>query len=409
MFGNVRAGHLHELPSRIDSLLSHTGTSFGDPASLVRRHSVFGSYLALLDESRVSAFLGAVAEGETLRGQMILGLRASDLGARHPLRYCGECAEGDRTVLGYARWLTELQLPGTWICTTHATSLIEIQVPSRPWQLPFDESSTAVATTTGVQACALHALAIAADVAKEIFISKHVDSTRLAQAALAQMVYLRIIGNPTRLNELELHDRFSRSLIGLFLASPGRAETALLHGQSWVVNLIRSRHATHPSKWAVLWAWLWEKDSRSDALAAFRRAVAGEFQDVGQLQSSLWSATIDAGIDISMRRVHDAMLASTNLGSVAVNAGISRGVLGRWMSEHASLRSLWSRRQFDIRRTRVTDALERAVRCGGFENRSEFVLQNCAAVRWLEVHDPTTISEFLQRIPLLRSSQRRLF
>ena len=95
VFDNVRAGHLHELPSSLNSLISHTGPSFGTVSDLIRRHTVFGSYIALLDETRSSAFERAVLDGKTLRGHMLLGLRTTTLGARHPLRYCRECADID--------------------------------------------------------------------------------------------------------------------------------------------------------------------------------------------------------------------------------------------------------------------------------------------------------------------------
>ena len=406
VFDNVRAGHLHELPSRLTSLLSHTGPSFGTVSDLVRRHTVFGSYIALLDEERSSEFERAVLDGKILRGHMLLGLRASTLGARHPLRYCRECADADRRKLGYSRWLVEQQLPGTWVCRRHGTALIELQALERPWQLPIDETSV---SAPHLSCDCAHALAIATNVSAELFNSNGVKSVRLAEAALAQLVHNRVIGNPARLTETEIHSAFLKSQIASFLASDDRAETALLGDQAWVVNLIRSRHATHPAKWAILWAWLWESECLPDALASFRHAVGGEFHESGQLQASLWPTTVDAGTDISIRRIHEAMLVSTTLNEVATHASLPRGVLGRWMRAHSSLRALWSARQHDLRRTHVARALESAIRAGGFTDRADFIVQNRARVHWLRKHDPAAMSIVLAGIPPLRSKQRRLF
>lgn len=406
VFENVRAGHLHELPTSLTSLISRTGTSFGTVSDLVRRHTVFGSYMALLDEERSSAFERAVLDGKTLRGHMLLGLRASTLGARHPLRYCYECADTDRRRLGYSRWLVEQQLPGAWLCRTHGTALIELQALERPWQLPIDEANRPAPRLKYHNA---HSLEIATNVSAELFGSKGIKSVRLADAALAQLVHNRVVGNPARLNEMDIHSAFLKSQIASFLASEDRVESALLGDRAWVVNLIRNRHATHPAKWAILWAWLWESESLPDALAAFRHAVGGEFHESGQLQASLWPTTVDAGTDISIRRIHEAMLVSTTLTEVATHASLPRGVLGRWMRAHASLRALWSARQHDLRRTYVARALEYAIRAGGFSDRSDFILQNRARVHWLRKHDPSAMSLVLAGIPPLRSKQRRLF
>ena len=406
VFDNVRAGHLHELPSSLNSLISHTGPSFGTVSDLIRRHTVFGSYIALLDETRSSAFERAVLDGKTLRGHMLLGLRATTLGARHPLRYCRECADIDRRKLGYSRWLVEQQLPGAWVCRSHETALIEVQTIERPWQLPTDETGR---STTQLWGQCAHSIAIAANVSAALFNSKGVNSVRLAEAALAQLVHNRVVGNPSRLSETAIHSAFLKSQIASFLASGDRAESALLGDQAWVVNLIRSRHATHPAKWAILWAWLWESESQHEALAAFQNAVGGEFHESGRIQASLWPTTVDAGTDISVRRIQESMLVSISLTEVAAHASVPRGVLGRWMRGHASLRALWSTRQHELRRSSVVSTLESAIRSGGFTDRADFVVQNRTKVHWLRKHDPAATSILLAGIPSLRSKQGRLF
>lgn len=406
LFGSIRAGLAHDLPSCLAHVEDTSGVSIGSSTDLVRRHSIFGAYLALADADRALEVESALFCGQTQRAHMLLGLRTNKVGARHAIRYCGACAEVDRKHLGYSRWIVDHQLPATWVCRTHQTLLVELHNLNRPWQLPMEESRTP--TMASEHSMPRHALAIAAEVGALLARSQGVRSERLREAALARLVDLGIVGNPARLDETKVHGAFLRSAIASFLAGQGRLP-ALLSDSEWVVAQIRGRHASHPAKWAILWAWLWESASLSAAQAAFDRAIIGEYQHENIAQASLWNPTLDSGAEIAIRRVYAAMQRASTLEEVARLSNTTGGVLRAWMSSYKELRTFWTRRSKELRSERSARDLAAAAAVGGWASRAEFVHRHRGAVDCLRSSDPEGLNAILLRLPTTRSPQRRLF
>lgn len=112
LFGSFHAGKSYELPSCLEHVEQTAKVSLGDVSTLVRRHTVFSAYLALVDSARAKQVEMALYCGQMMRARALLGLRTNKFGSRHPLRYCRDCAEEDRRHLGYSRWKTDHQLPG---------------------------------------------------------------------------------------------------------------------------------------------------------------------------------------------------------------------------------------------------------------------------------------------------------
>lgn len=409
LFGSLRAGHSHDLPSCLARVEQATGVSIGPASILVRRHSLFGSYLALADGDRAAEVETALFSGQTQKAHMLLGLRANKVGARHPLRYCRECAEDDQMKLGYPRWLVDHQLPASWLCRIHERPLVELDGIDRPWQLPMEERRAGATHLPPVGAS--HALAIAAEVSALLLLSQAIRSSFLRQAALARMVHTRIIKNPARLNEAELYGAFLRSSIAAFLTDrSGMAEP--FANQGWIVALVRGRTATHPAKWAILWAWLWESESLPAAIGAFERAIAGEYLQDDDAQASLWPTPLDSGVEITLRRVHEAMQDSDTLEQVAMLSKTSLGVLRSWMKSYDVLREFWAQRKHEVRKARsigIAEDLAAAVATEGFAGRTQFIERNRNSVAWMRRFDPKRLDSILRSLPSMRSTQRRLF
>lgn len=406
LFGNIRAGLTHDLPSCLAHVEDAAGVSIGNATTLIRQHSVFGAYLALADADRALEVEDALFSGRTQRAHMLLGLRNYKFGARHAIRYCDDCAQDDRKHLGYSRWIVDHQLPAAWICRTHQALLVELHSLSRPWQLPLEEPKTPTKAPELLRP--RHALAIAAEVGALLARSQGVRSQRLRAAALSRMVDIGIVRNPARLNEAEVHGAFLRSAMASFLAGQGRF-SALLIDHEWVVAQIRGRHASHPAKWAILWAWLWESESLSAAKAAFSRAIVGEYQQEKAAQASLWNPALDSSADIAIRRVQEAMQDASTLEEVARLSNTTGGVLRAWMNSHDVLRTCWALRKQKVRSERADRDLAASAAAGRWLSRAEFVNRNRGAVDCLRETDPERLNAILRRLPITRSKQRRLF
>lgn len=409
LFGSLRAGHSHDLPSCLANVERVTGVSIGPASTIVRHHSLFGTYLALADSDRAAEIETAFFSGQTQKAHMLLGLRANKVGARHALRYCRVCAEDDQMKLGYPRWIVDQQLPASWLCRVHETPLVELDGIDRPWQLPMEERRARAPHPPPVGVG--HALAIAAEVGALLLRSEGVRSSLLRQAALARMVHTRIIKNPARLNDGEVQGAFLRSSIAAFLTRRPDLAEPFAH-QAWIVALVRGRTATHPAKWAILWAWLWESEPLPAVIEAFERAVAGEYLQDDTSQASLWPIMLDSGAEITIRRVHEAMQESDTLERVAMLSKTSLGVLRSWMKSHDVLRESWVERKQKVREARslgIAEELAVAVAAEGIAGRTEFVERNRKSVAWMRRFDPERLDAILRSLPSMRSSQGRLF
>jgi hypothetical protein len=406
LFGSARAGQSNDMPSSLAHVETAANISVGNPSTLVRRHTVFGAYIAFADSHRALEVERALFCGQAQKAHMLLGLRTNKVGARHPLRYCRACAEDDRKYLGYSRWIVDQQLPAAWVCRSHQCLLVELETVCRPWQLPMEEAR--IPKTTSAQMPFCHALAIAAEVGALLARSQGVRTARLREAVLARMVDIGVVGNHARLCEAEVHGAFLRSAIAAFLAGQGRL-SKLITNQEWVVAQIRGRHATHPAKWAILWAWLWEAESISTAKDAFSRAIFGEYQQENTVQPSLWNPALDAGAAIAIRRVYEAMHGASTLDEVARLSGTSSGVLRAWMTSHEALRAFWTWRKQAVRSERANRDLTAAAAAGGWASRAELVQRYRGAVDCLQKEDPERLNAILRSLPTTRSRQRPLF
>lgn len=406
IFNSHRAGHSADLPPSLAAVERFGGVSLGDRATLVRQHSVFGPYLTLAEPNRAAEAQDALFDGRLQRGRMLLGLQTNRLGARHPLKYCQACAEEDRRDLGYSRWLVDHQLPGAWICLVHKTVLVEFGKLSHPWQLPLDVSEPVGMIAHGAD---VHqALVIAAEVVAALVRLEVASPLRLRQAALARMVNLGIVSNPARLNALSIQSAFNRSAIARFAAM--RAElTDVLNNPEWLVGLVRGRHAMHPVKWAICWAWLWESEPAASAVAAFRRAVQGSYEPSQVVQFELWSGDEDASTWLAIGRVYEAMKSVQTLAELARQMCISGGVLRSWMAQYAALRSGWADRTQQLRTARTVSALSTAVNSRPWTCRAQFFRRYSSLVKFLRDRDAERLEKILAQIPVNRSKQRQLF
>jgi hypothetical protein len=405
IFGSLRAGSSFAVPS-LANLVTGARFPLGTAAKLLNEHTLFGSYMALMSERRTRAIETEFAAGRVSRGFITFYSQSALYGCRNSLRFCEHCAQRDLRTLGYPRWLVRQQLPAAWICTEHESALVELEWPQRPWVLPLDHESRC--SSIDPPPVSRHALKIAAAVASTLVGKCSISSQGLRSAALARLVELKVISNPARLNEEVMHAAFLRSSIAAFLATRRLAVGSPLHDRTWAISLIRGRTASHPAKWAILWAWLWESESIETAGDAFCRAMNGEYVAQRCEQLELWSDADGAGQELVLQRVQTRMSSATTLKSLAKSLGVSGQILATWMRSNAVLRDQWAKQQFQMRRDRAITALEDSLKTTAPLSRTDFIDRNVGAVLWLKKHDKAQLQGILDRVPILRSKQSRL-
>jgi hypothetical protein len=405
-FSNVRAGYLPDLPPHMKSFaLSPIGRS-RSLESLVRRHSLYGPYLALAEKPRCDAFMRALERGQPNQAHLILGLRTSRLRSRHPLRYCSECAHLDLQSLGYSRWKVVHQIPASWVCTKHRLGLVELEVLERAWQLPLEESSPRQAQPISSRSMA--SLEIAAKVAQEQLALEQTWPHRIHAVVVARMVEVGIISNPARLSNTCMHAAFMGSAIAAHLASHSHHSERLLSDVTWVGDLLRSRTAPHPAYWPILWGWLWSDAPVAEAVSAFRLANLGDYQAEADPQMRLWPDSVEAGLQAGLTKVRVAMAGLETLPKLAEASGTTPGVLRSWMKQWPALRSSWEDAKLRNKCERLIAELLESIRAGSHANRGGFLRRHAGAIAFLRKHRAQDLCNLLKEIDARSPRQRSL-
>ncbi|MEQ1684280.1 MAG: TniQ family protein [Burkholderiaceae bacterium] len=403
LFGSLRACRAHDVPPRLARFVELTNGRLGSAQDILAKRTVLGGHLPFLEESRRSAVVAALVAGEGARANLHLGLRASKMPSTHPLRFCETCAAEDRATLGYARWQVVHQLPAVWMCESHLTTLVEFGGVARAWELPGDRKVDAASRISAGHDETLLRMAAVCTAAHGLGV---VNAGGLRRASLEKLCELGLVGNPARLSAATLHDEFCSSLAGAWVAAYEPLKHLHKDGE-WVASLLRARSASHPTKWALVWAWLWADLSAAEVGISFRQAALDAATSKGQL--ALWPEHGREDLGASLLRVEEAMTGATTMDEVRGKVGVKHFVLSRWLKEFPHLQEFWDARQVQRRREIAVKRIEEAIVSLSDVNRQRLRELCSAEIRWLERHDRETLNRLLSRIHLERSRQRRLF
>lgn len=272
LFGDRRIGTAHDLPARLDALVTRSGGAIGDAVSIINQRTLLPFYLPFR-----SLRLAALAH-EAMRGPSIaslkyqLGLLTSGLGAAHPLKSCPRCIVADQERHGWAYWHRDHQLPGTWICTRHQM-LLRIsphkldQRARFAWALPSPstESMSTAISQTAKDRDLMRWLAKLASMGAELVQLKHSafdDPVILSLALRRQLIELNLASPSGRIRWRDIEPTLEL-LAKRQLALPEMrhlADKELLRSQ--LIRALSGRSATHPLRW-LLWCSVWFNDLHS--------------------------------------------------------------------------------------------------------------------------------------------------
>jgi hypothetical protein len=123
LFGSARAGSSHDMPTYVQRLVDRIEGQLGNAQEVLQSHTLIPYYLSFHQEPNCSMWMNQMATGSSSNWKAKLGLAASQFGAAHPLKACHVCMQCDRQKHGVAYWHVEHQLPGSFICRQHQSSL----------------------------------------------------------------------------------------------------------------------------------------------------------------------------------------------------------------------------------------------------------------------------------------------
>lgn len=146
LFGAPYAALAHDFPSHLDRLDRVTDGCLGPKRDVELRHTLLGYFLAIAGRTSAESVLTTVESGAAQHLKMLLGITASRVDGRHPLKACPQCIDEDERLEGWAYWHTTHQFPSSYVCERHGCSLIASSdsvtpVHRRTWKLPLSMSA----------------------------------------------------------------------------------------------------------------------------------------------------------------------------------------------------------------------------------------------------------------------------
>lgn len=141
LFGSPSAALMHDFPSFLGLFTERTEKKFGEARAVALRHTLLGYFLPHAPASLAEHLLQRVVMGSIPDLKMKLGIPASRIGGRHPLKGCPACFEEDEGSHGFAYWHVAEQLPSVMVCRKHRRPLQIAWDPVTPvhrreWLLP---------------------------------------------------------------------------------------------------------------------------------------------------------------------------------------------------------------------------------------------------------------------------------
>lgn len=266
LFNHATQGSAHDLPSRVDEFVVRFNRSLGTAEQVIIDHTILPYFLPF----RSAAFAGEAIDA--MRGPGIgdlkfkMGLLTSRFRANHPLKACVQCMDSDAAKFFTPYWHRVHQLPGVWICPSHAAPLYQSTLKATGvgrfhWHLPSwanleptHPGLEAIESLKALGKCAEHLVS---------FGNKAYFDTALTARTYRQA--LREIGlikgqGAGRLLRKDIGHQYAEFVQPLrdipeLAALPANAEEAILE----VARLVyKPRSGTHPIRHLAMIAWLFE-------------------------------------------------------------------------------------------------------------------------------------------------------
>lgn len=141
LFGSKHAALIHDFPSHLAGLQRSTRGCLGLTRTLALEHTLLGYFLPLAGTELVSTILSRTFHDAMPELKMVLGITASRIGGRHPLKGCTTCFQEDEKSCGTAYWHLDHQYPSVAVCRRHRCPLSLVwdtvtPVHRRGWLLP---------------------------------------------------------------------------------------------------------------------------------------------------------------------------------------------------------------------------------------------------------------------------------
>lgn len=122
LFGHPQAALRHDIPFALAEFGQRTNEFLGSPLHILRHRTLFGFHAKFLPLEVELAIAALFAKDDNSLGRSQLGLKkAGELNGQ--LMYCPDCVNSQRHEAGHTWWRLPHQLPTSFTCDEHATSL----------------------------------------------------------------------------------------------------------------------------------------------------------------------------------------------------------------------------------------------------------------------------------------------
>lgn len=119
LFGNSHAGLLQDFPYALERFCTNTAGIYGNVTHIVSNATTLPYFTRFRPRSVAIEFADSLGNSSGSLFKFYLGLPASPVGAKFPLRACNSCMQDDARNFGAAYWHRSHQLPGVWMCSKH--------------------------------------------------------------------------------------------------------------------------------------------------------------------------------------------------------------------------------------------------------------------------------------------------
>lgn len=127
-FGSHTLVATSHLPSHLNALASRLpDNTYCHPYDIIEQATLFPYFSPFLQPAQAERCHVAMCSENAGDVKIGIGLVASRIGGSNAFRYCRQCSIQDELQHGVAYWHRVHQLPGVWLCVTHATPLIEVR------------------------------------------------------------------------------------------------------------------------------------------------------------------------------------------------------------------------------------------------------------------------------------------
>lgn len=272
LFDHPQHGTQHDFPSRINIFIERTHGMFGtDTKELIYNHTILRFYLPWRHKQQAQAIVQAMCDGHAGKIKSLLGLPASRMRANHPLKACPICMQIDTQQRGASYWHLGHQLPGVWICPTHACALKVSTMKSNGvgrflWCLPHEDSFYAQAPgfNEEVTVKTLEALSNVAAAIFSLDSNTYIDPLKLASTYRQALEGYSLLRGQTQIalkDATNQYLQFTKQLNFAGLDIPLPTSQAQASAQLTKILACPPR-STHPLRHMLLILWLfgdWEQ------------------------------------------------------------------------------------------------------------------------------------------------------